>query len=192
MREVLIPGRLQSRSRRPSSSTRRSGKRSGHWQHYRQNMFLVEVESEEMGMKAMNCPGHFLMYASAHAAIATCHVRFHEQTPPAPQRSVRRADRADPRPAVRSGRRALLRHASTQIGDEVERVLRTRPARVRRLRAQFRHASCRRGPRIRSARIATWDRAERRLKPRARDASAIPTSSTRVTALSTGRRSTST
>ncbi|HET7217410.1 MAG TPA: TGS domain-containing protein, partial [Vicinamibacterales bacterium] len=35
---------------------------SGHWQHYRENMFLVESEGEQMGLKAMNCPGHFLMY----------------------------------------------------------------------------------------------------------------------------------
>src|SRR4051812_12129589 len=33
---------------------------SGHWQHYRQNMFQVQGadEGEEMALKAMNCPGH--------------------------------------------------------------------------------------------------------------------------------------
>src|SRR5207249_12235947 len=38
--------------------------RSGHWSHYRQNMFLIESEGETMSLKPMNCPGHFLMYAS--------------------------------------------------------------------------------------------------------------------------------
>ena len=37
---------------------------SGHWSHYRQNMFLIESEGEKMGMKAMNCPGHMLVYGS--------------------------------------------------------------------------------------------------------------------------------
>src|SRR4051812_4598740 len=33
---------------------------SGHWQHYRGNMFQVQGadEGEEMALKAMNCPGH--------------------------------------------------------------------------------------------------------------------------------------
>ena len=31
---------------------------SGHWSHYRENMFLVEsADGDEMGLKAMNCPG---------------------------------------------------------------------------------------------------------------------------------------
>src|SRR4029453_7775975 len=34
---------------------------SGHWQHYRDNMFLLESEGEQMGLKAMNCPGPFLI-----------------------------------------------------------------------------------------------------------------------------------
>jgi threonyl-tRNA synthetase len=54
---------------------------SGHWQHYRQNMFLVEAEGEQMGLKAMNCPGHFLMYASEVRSYRDLPIRFHEQTP---------------------------------------------------------------------------------------------------------------
>lgn len=38
--------------------------RSGHWEHYRGNMFLMEVEGEAYGVKPMNCPGHCLIYAS--------------------------------------------------------------------------------------------------------------------------------
>jgi threonyl-tRNA synthetase len=54
---------------------------SGHWQHYRQNMFLVEAEGEQMGLKAMNCPGHYLMYASEVRSYRDLPIRFHEQTP---------------------------------------------------------------------------------------------------------------
>ena len=50
---------------------------SGHWQHYRENMFLIESEGEQMGMKAMNCPGHMLdVRAVRCAATATCRSGF--------------------------------------------------------------------------------------------------------------------
>jgi threonyl-tRNA synthetase len=54
---------------------------SGHWQHYRQNMFLVESESVEMGVKAMNCPGHMLVFASEVRSYRELPLRLHEQTP---------------------------------------------------------------------------------------------------------------
>ncbi|MEO8681997.1 MAG: threonine--tRNA ligase [Vicinamibacterales bacterium] len=55
---------------------------SGHWSHYRENMFLVEsADGEEMGLKAMNCPGHYLLYASEQHSYREMPIRFHEQTP---------------------------------------------------------------------------------------------------------------
>ena len=36
---------------------------SGHWQNYRENMFLTKTEDErDFALKPMNCPGHMLMY----------------------------------------------------------------------------------------------------------------------------------
>lgn len=35
---------------------------SGHAQHYKENMFVFDVEEQEWGMKPMNCPGHCLMF----------------------------------------------------------------------------------------------------------------------------------
>lgn len=36
---------------------------SGHWQNYRQNMFLTKTEDErDFALKPMNCPGHMLLY----------------------------------------------------------------------------------------------------------------------------------
>ena len=32
-------------------------KRSGHAEHYKDNMFLVDIEEQEFGLKPMNCPG---------------------------------------------------------------------------------------------------------------------------------------
>ncbi|XP_056022009.1 threonine--tRNA ligase 1, cytoplasmic-like [Ostrea edulis] len=36
--------------------------RSGHWQHYSDNLFKFDVEKEKYGLKPMNCPGHCLMF----------------------------------------------------------------------------------------------------------------------------------
>ncbi len=44
-------------------------------------MFLVESEGEQMGLKAMNCPGHFLIYGSEVRSYRDLPIRYHEQTP---------------------------------------------------------------------------------------------------------------
>ena len=35
---------------------------SGHWEHYKDNMFTTEVEKNEYAIKPMNCPGSILCY----------------------------------------------------------------------------------------------------------------------------------
>ena len=35
---------------------------SGHWEHYRENMFILPVDSREFSLKPMNCPSHCLMF----------------------------------------------------------------------------------------------------------------------------------
>ncbi len=37
-------------------------KRSGHWQHYQDDMFGLEVEKKKWALKPMNCPGHCIMF----------------------------------------------------------------------------------------------------------------------------------
>ena len=39
-------------------------KRSGHYQNYLENMYLIDTGDREYGVKPMNCPAHALMYAS--------------------------------------------------------------------------------------------------------------------------------
>jgi threonyl-tRNA synthetase len=80
MRDVLGPAGYQE-VKAPIVFNKALWEMSGHWQHYRQNMFLVETEGEQMGLKAMNCPGHFLMYASEVRSYRDLPLRFHEQTP---------------------------------------------------------------------------------------------------------------
>jgi threonyl-tRNA synthetase len=55
---------------------------SGHWSHYRENMFLVRSkDDEEMGLKAMNCPGHMLVFGAEMRSYKDLPLRLHEQTP---------------------------------------------------------------------------------------------------------------
>lgn len=35
---------------------------SGHWEHYKDNMFHVEMDEKEASLKPMNCPSHMLIY----------------------------------------------------------------------------------------------------------------------------------
>jgi threonyl-tRNA synthetase len=39
-------------------------KRSGHYDNYVDNMFMVDIDDREYGVKPMNCPAHALMYSS--------------------------------------------------------------------------------------------------------------------------------
>lgn len=38
--------------------------RSGHWDHYKDNMYTTEIDEEEHAIKPMNCPGGMLVYKS--------------------------------------------------------------------------------------------------------------------------------
>ena len=46
----------------PTILTRELWETSGHWAHYRQNMFCTEVEERDFAIKPMNCPGCMLFY----------------------------------------------------------------------------------------------------------------------------------
>ena len=39
-------------------------KRSGHWEHYHENMFVLDVDKETYAQKPMNCPEACLIYAT--------------------------------------------------------------------------------------------------------------------------------
>lgn len=38
--------------------------RSGHWDHYKENMYFTKIDGEAYAVKPMNCPGSVLTYAS--------------------------------------------------------------------------------------------------------------------------------
>ena len=37
---------------------------SGHWEHYKENMFVLNINNHEYSLKPMNCPSHVLIYKS--------------------------------------------------------------------------------------------------------------------------------
>ena len=64
--------------------------KSGHWDNYKEDMFLINemsdqideetVESLELGLKPMNCPGHCLIYASEVRSYKDLPIRFADFT----------------------------------------------------------------------------------------------------------------
>src|SRR3954466_1177746 len=82
MRSVILPAGY-TEVKAPIVFNKALWETSGHWDHYRKNMFLVEGEGEDeqMAMKAMNCPGHFLVFASEVRSYRDLPLRLHEQTP---------------------------------------------------------------------------------------------------------------
>jgi threonyl-tRNA synthetase len=161
MRDVLFPaGYVEVKT--PIIYNKALWERSGHWKHYRQNMFLIESEGETMSIKPMNCPGHFLMYASEVRSYRDLPIRYHEQTP------LHRNEAS----GVLSGLTRVRQFSQDdahcfvmqeQIGEEVERLIRL----VQRVYADFGlpfAAKLSTRPDEFLGEVATWDHAEAQLK----------------------------
>lgn len=48
--------------RTPLMMNQRLWEQSGHWQHYKENMYFTQVDDQRFALKPMNCPGHMLIY----------------------------------------------------------------------------------------------------------------------------------
>jgi threonyl-tRNA synthetase len=51
---------------------------SGHWEHYKNNMFLSEYEKRDFGLKPMNCPGAMLVYKADKKSYKDLPIRLSE------------------------------------------------------------------------------------------------------------------
>jgi threonyl-tRNA synthetase len=51
---------------------------SGHWDKYRENMFVTEFEDRAMALKPMNCPGHCQLYSLHRHSYRDLPVRYSE------------------------------------------------------------------------------------------------------------------
>jgi threonyl-tRNA synthetase len=171
MRGVLFPAGYQE-VKAPIIFNKALWETSGHWEHYRENMFLVKSsDNEEMGLKAMNCPGHFLIFASDVRSYRDLPLRFHEQTP------LHRNEAS----GVLSGLTRVRQFSQddahcfvmeSQIAEEVERLLRL----VQRVYGDFGLAysvKLATRPEKFLGEVATWDHAEASLR-QALDASQQP------------------
>jgi threonyl-tRNA synthetase len=170
MRGVLLPaGYVELKT--PLLFNKALWETSGHWQHYRENMFLIESEGETISLKPMNCPGHYLVFASQMRSYRDLPIRFHEQTP------LHRNEAS----GVLSGLTRVRQFSQDdghcfvtqdQIGEEVEQLLRL----VQRVYSDFGLPSTAKlgtRPADFLGEIATWDHAEAQLKA-ALEAAGVP------------------
>jgi len=161
MRDVLFPaGYVEVKT--PLVYNKALWERSGHWKHYRDNMFLIESEGETMSVKPMNCPGHFLAYASQPHSYRDLPVRFHEQTP------LHRNEASGVLGGLTRVRQFSQDDAHCfitpeQIGDECERLIQLVQRVYRDFDLPF-TAKLSTRPDEHMGDVATWDHAEAQLK----------------------------
>jgi threonyl-tRNA synthetase len=53
-------------------------KTSGHWQKYRDQMFVTEYEDQQLAVKPMNCPGHCQLYSLQRHSYRELPIRYWE------------------------------------------------------------------------------------------------------------------
>lgn len=51
-------------------------KKSGHWDHYKENMFSLDVDAESYSLKPMNCPGSALVFSSKTRSYQDLPLRY--------------------------------------------------------------------------------------------------------------------
>ncbi|MBI4116769.1 threonine--tRNA ligase [Candidatus Pacearchaeota archaeon] len=53
---------------------------SGHWQHYKDNMFVMDVGDEKLALRPMTCPFHFVLYKSKPRSYKELPIRYAEMS----------------------------------------------------------------------------------------------------------------
>ena len=51
---------------------------SGHYDYYKENMYMFKIEDQEYAIKPMNCPGHILVYRSKTRSYKELPIRYFE------------------------------------------------------------------------------------------------------------------
>ena len=51
-------------------------KTSGHYDNYIENMYMLEIDEQEYGMKPMNCPSHAVMYSKSLHSYRELPIRY--------------------------------------------------------------------------------------------------------------------
>lgn len=64
--------------RTPLMMNQRLWEQSGHWQHYKDNMYFTQVDNQKFALKPMNCPGHMLIYKNGLHSYRDLPIRMAE------------------------------------------------------------------------------------------------------------------
>lgn len=62
----------------PMMLNRKLWETSGHWDHYKDNMYITKIDDEEYAIKPMNCPGGMLVYKSKPRSYRDLPIRMGE------------------------------------------------------------------------------------------------------------------
>ena len=54
---------------------------SGHWEHFREHMFVLQLEGKDYALKPMNCPSHVLIYKSKSRSYKDLPLRIADFAP---------------------------------------------------------------------------------------------------------------
>ena len=77
--------------------------RSGHWDHYKDNMYTTVIDDVPFGVKPMNCPGGMLVYKAEPHSYRDLPMRVGELGLVHRQRAFRHAPRPLPRALLHAG-----------------------------------------------------------------------------------------
>lgn len=64
--------------RTPIMMNQRLWEESGHWDHYKENMYFSDVDNQSFALKPMNCPGHMLIFKDSHHSYRDLPIRMAE------------------------------------------------------------------------------------------------------------------
>lgn len=79
VREVSY-GRGYSEVKLPQMFDAELWKTSGHWEHFKDDMFTFKVEGKDFALKPMNCPGHMLLFKQGLYSYKDLPLRLAEMT----------------------------------------------------------------------------------------------------------------
>jgi threonyl-tRNA synthetase len=146
-------------------------KTSGHWQHYKEDMFVVpdeeakqeQKENAEFALKPMNCPEAMLIFGSKKRSYRELPLRLAEQS------VLHRNERAGALSGLTRVRQfaqddAHLFVTEEQIGDEVNRLLKLVSRVYKAFDMPFRFVLSTRNEEKFMGDIAVWDKAEATLR----------------------------
>ena len=130
----------------PQIIDKRLWEKTGHWDKYRENMFITESEKRDYALKPMNCPGHILIYKQGIKSYRDLPLRFGEFGAVPPQRAFGRFARHHARARLHPRRWPHFLHRRPDLPAEVVHSLHCCKRSTRTLASPTSSTSCPRVP----------------------------------------------